>query len=163
MMHRLPRSLSRTLAGLWRHRRLIPVDMPSWCSPESSTSSPGNEQRSHDPDASSSSTPACRETPDRSVLPGEQDDPIGVVGFRTHRGEPAEAILDQEGRWCCPQLPVLDRVLNILFDPHRQSAEDEPLGHAELQRVAAWLKGTVQVGTARSCPRESSGCSRRPG
>src|SRR4051794_14508416 len=63
---------------------------------------------------------------------------IGVVTFLTHRGERAEAILDGEGRWRCPVLPVLDRVLNALHAPRRG---DLPFGHAELIRVAAWLKG----------------------
>ena len=42
---------------------------------------------------------------------------LGRVRFRTHRGEPAEAILDAQGTWSCPRLPVLDRVLNALFAP----------------------------------------------
>lgn len=64
---------------------------------------------------------------------------IGIVRFTTHRGESAEAILDDDGRWRCPRLPVLDRVLNILFDPRRDEAD----GQAALHRVAAWLKGEV--------------------
>jgi len=66
---------------------------------------------------------------------------IGVVDFPTHRGEPAEAILDGEGRWHCPQLPVLDRVLNILFDPRGRGEDGAPFGVEELRRVAAWLRG----------------------
>jgi hypothetical protein len=73
---------------------------------------------------------------------------IGVVIFTTHRGERAEAILDSEGRWRCPRLPVLDRVLNILFEPARQARGSAEFGHAELDRVAAWIKGRVRLGSA---------------
>ena len=66
----------------------------------------------------------------------------GVVVFTTHRGERAEAILDVAGRWRCPKLPVLDRVLNILFVPGAKA--DSPFGYDQLERVAAWIKGTVQ-------------------
>lgn len=69
---------------------------------------------------------------------------IGTVVFRTHRGETAEAILDREGRWRCPRLPVLDRVLNILYEPGRLPGGNLPYGHAELFRVAGWLKGEVR-------------------
>jgi hypothetical protein len=68
-----------------------------------------------------------------------------VVAFLTHRGEQAEAILDIEGVWCCPKLPVLDRVLNALHAPRRDSGHDVPFGLAELIRVAAWLKGVAKV------------------
>ncbi|WP_145275026.1 hypothetical protein [Tautonia plasticadhaerens] len=68
-----------------------------------------------------------------------------MVVFRTHRGERAEAILAGEGRWCCPGLPVLDRVLNALHGPSHDRGGVEPFGHAELARVAAWLKGEVRT------------------
>ncbi len=70
---------------------------------------------------------------------------IGMVIFTTHRGERAEAILDGEGHWRCPRLPVLDRVLNILFDPTRETMGVAPFGHDALRRVADWLKGVVQA------------------
>ncbi len=70
---------------------------------------------------------------------------IGMVIFTTHRGERAEAILDGEGHWQCPRLPVLDRVLNILFDPTREAIGVVPFGHDALRRVADWLKGVVQA------------------
>ena len=70
---------------------------------------------------------------------------IGMVIFTTHRGERAEAILDVEGHWRCPRLPVLDRVLNILFDPTRETMVVAPFGHDALRRVADWLKGVVQA------------------
>lgn len=66
---------------------------------------------------------------------------IGIVRFPTHRGEPAEAILDGDGRWRCPQLPVLDRVLNALYDPSRKGHSGDGFGYAEVQAVASWLKG----------------------
>ena len=70
--------------------------------------------------------------------------PIGLVAFRTHRGEPAAAILAATGTWRCPELPVLDRVLNVLFCPDESGQGDRPFGHAELDRVAAWIKGEVR-------------------
>lgn len=70
---------------------------------------------------------------------------VGVVVFRTHKGVRAEAILDGEGRWRCPELPVLDRVLNILYEPGRVPRGDLPFGYAELIRVAEWLRGVAKV------------------
>jgi hypothetical protein len=70
---------------------------------------------------------------------------VGRVLFRTHRDEPAEAILDEDGLWCCPQLPVLDRVLNILHSPKRTEGQAGAFGHAELERVAAWFQGTAKI------------------
>lgn len=70
---------------------------------------------------------------------------VGMVIFTTHRGERAEAILDDQGRWRCPELPVLDRVLNILFEPREGATADVSAGHDALHRVAAWLKGVVQA------------------
>ncbi|WP_169977785.1 hypothetical protein [Tautonia rosea] len=81
---------------------------------------------------------ALNPSPGRSTI-------LGKVVFQTHRGEPAEAILDHQGRWCCPQLPVLDRVLNILYEPGRVPGGNLPFGYAELIRVAAWLKGHVSL------------------
>jgi hypothetical protein len=70
---------------------------------------------------------------------------IGTIVFPTPRGGSAEAILDLEGKWRCPSLPVLDRVLNILYEPGRLPGGDLPYGHAELIRVARWLKGRVRL------------------
>ncbi len=84
--------------------------------------------------------------PSSEPLPPRQSEPIiGLVIFRTHRGERAEAILDHQGRWCCPKLPVLDRVLNILYEPRRVGQESAAFGHEALGRVVEWLKGTVEV------------------
>jgi hypothetical protein len=70
---------------------------------------------------------------------------IGVVVFLTHKKEQAEAILDMEGVWRCPELPVLDRVLNALHAPRRDAGDDVPFGLAELLRVASWFKGVAKV------------------
>jgi hypothetical protein len=87
-----------------------------------------------------------RLTPLSGLSVGTRPGPIiGMVIFTTHRGERAEAILDVEGRWRCPRLPVLDRVLNILFDPAREGMGGAPFGHVALRRVADWLKGVVEA------------------
>ena len=85
---------------------------------------------------------------------------IGVVVFLTHKREQAEAILDVEGVWRCPKLPVLDRVLNALHKPRRDATGTMPFGHPELIRVAAWLKGVVRF--HRPWP-EIDGRSEEPG
>ena len=77
-----------------------------------------------------------------------------MVHFPTHRGRPARAILDAAGRWRCPELPVLDRVLNALYAPEDGTEAEPSFGHDALQRVAAWLRGTVQ---RRDEAREGSG------
>lgn len=74
---------------------------------------------------------------DRSMI-------LGVVVFPNPRGEQLEAILDDQGRWSCPGLPVLNRVLNILYEPGRLDGGNLPFGHAELFRAADWLKGEVR-------------------
>ena len=74
----------------------------------------------------------------------------GVVRFRTHRGEPAEAILDERGHWQCPRLPVLNRVLNILYAPERVAVPGLSPEAAALLRVANWLKGTVSSRVERN-------------
>jgi hypothetical protein len=71
---------------------------------------------------------------------------IGKVLFTTHRGEPAEAILSLDGTWHCPQLPILDRVLNILHAPKRTDGQPGAFGQAELEKVAAWFQGRVKLG-----------------
>ncbi len=89
---------------------------------------------------------ARADTPIEVAPPSCHGTSLGWVIFMTHRGERAEAILDCEGRWSCPMLPVLDRVLNILFEPGRLASGEAPTGHEELDRVAAWLNGRVQLG-----------------
>ena len=104
--------------------------------------------------------PSCRLSPSSfrsAAIPASVPRPpltaevvIGRVAFLTHRKEPAEAILDGEGRWRCPGLPVLERPLNALFAPDRQAPGDSPFGYDVLIRVASWLKGEVrQSGTFR--------------
>jgi hypothetical protein len=72
---------------------------------------------------------------------------IGEVRFTIRGGEPAQAILDETGRWHCPRVPSLVRVLDALYDPRRGDHGDGPFGHAELEAVAAWLKGTALICT----------------
>jgi len=79
--------------------------------------------------------PATEEEP-----PGTPETMLGLVRFVTHKGEPAEAILDLRGRWRCPLLPVLERPLNILYDPRRF----KPFGAGALHAAAAWLNGTAR-------------------
>jgi hypothetical protein len=78
--------------------------------------------------------------PTAPAKPGEM---LGLVLFTTHRGELVEAILDLQGRWHCPRLPVLERPLNTLYDPRRVGPA--PFGVETLERAATWLKGTVQL------------------
>ena len=85
------------------------------------------------------------------IPPPAREANIGVVVFLTHKKEPAEAILDVEGTWRCPRLPVLDRVLNALYGPRWDAGGALPFGHAELIRVAAWLRGDARL-SARSRP-----------
>ena len=79
------------------------------------------------------------------VPPSRQGPIIGLVLFTTHRGERAEAILDGEGWWRCAELPVLDRVLNLLFVPRDEAEGVSPFGHDQLGLVAAWIKGEVRA------------------
>jgi hypothetical protein len=69
---------------------------------------------------------------------------VGEVVFLTHRKEQAEAILDGDGRWRCPKMPVLDRVLNALYEPRRFANSDMPFGYGALIAAATWLKGEVR-------------------
>ena len=80
-----------------------------------------------------------------SPVPHAHGSIISLVVFPAPRGEQAEAILDGEGTWRCPKRPVLDRVLNALYEPGRDATGDLPFGHAELVRVAAWLRGEVRL------------------
>ena len=79
------------------------------------------------------------------IRPTVREPDIGVVVFLTHKKEQAEAVVDMEGVWRCPELPVLDRVLNALHRPKPDSGDDVPFGLAELLRVACWLKGVAKV------------------
>ncbi len=83
------------------------------------------------------------------VVPAkEPDEDPGprCVAFPNHRGEQVEAFLDDAGRWDCPKLPVLNRVLNALYPPKAGSEGRQ----AALRAVAAWLKGNV--GRSKSAP-----------
>ena len=71
---------------------------------------------------------------------------VGVVVFPTHKKERAEAILDAHGVWRCPVLPVMERPLNLLYEPGRFPRGDRPFGYSALIRAAEWLKGEVRIG-----------------
>ena len=77
---------------------------------------------------------------------------MGTVRFSTHRGESAEAYLDESGRWHCPRVPVLVRVLDALYDPRRAESEFDEPERAQLLAAARWLKGSVEPAeTADAC------------
>ena len=70
---------------------------------------------------------------------------IGKVEFPTPRGDSAEAILDEAGRWSCPRLPVIVRVLDTLYTPRHEGADLRVRGPEQLRAAARWLKGTVRA------------------
>ena len=78
-----------------------------------------------------------------SIDDRREDRIIGVVEFRDHHKRLAEAVLAGDGTWNCPKLPVLNRVLNSLYDPRRSTLASVPFGHEAVRRTAAWLKGTA--------------------
>jgi hypothetical protein len=71
---------------------------------------------------------------------------IGRLRF-PYRQRTAEAVLHEDGRWQCPEVPSLVRVLDTLYSPRRDgpSAEDRRRHH--LDAAARWLKGTVESET----------------
>jgi len=70
---------------------------------------------------------------------------VGKIQFSTHRGDSAEAILDETGHWSCPRMPVLVRVLDTLYDPRTEGYIRPERAHEKLHAAARWLKGTVRV------------------
>ena len=57
----------------------------------------------------------------------------------------AEAVLDEEGRWHCPEVPALVRVLDTLYSPRRDGVYGDPrLARNHLVAAASWLHGTVE-------------------
>jgi hypothetical protein len=66
---------------------------------------------------------------------------IGRLRF-PYRQRTAEAVLREDGRWECPEVPSLVRVLDTLYSPNRDSSK-RPNRH--LQLAARWLKGTVEA------------------
>jgi hypothetical protein len=69
---------------------------------------------------------------------------IGTVDFATHRGEPAQAILDDAGHWHCEQMPVLVRVLDALYAP-KIGMNCGSMRADQLHAAARWLRGTVRL------------------
>jgi hypothetical protein len=70
---------------------------------------------------------------------------IGRLRF-PYQQRTAEAVLEDDGRWQCPEVPSLVRVLDILYSPRRDgsaAAADEHRARRHLHAAAQWLKGTV--------------------
>lgn len=65
---------------------------------------------------------------------------IGRLRF-PYRERTASAVLHEDGRWQCPEVPSLVRVLDALFSPRR----DGRLAGHHLHAAARWLKGTVEA------------------
>ncbi len=70
---------------------------------------------------------------------------IGRLHF-PYRQRLAEAVLQEDGRWRCPEVPALVRVLDALYSPGREGlAADHPRAVGHLHAAARWLKGTVET------------------
>jgi len=73
---------------------------------------------------------------------------IGRLRF-PYRQRTAEAVLSEDGRWHCPEVPALVRVLDTLYSPRRDGLDAEgQFGRRHLDNAARWLKGTVETETA---------------
>ena len=69
---------------------------------------------------------------------------IGRLHF-PYRHRTAEAVLDEDGRWRCPEVPSLVRVLDTLYSPRRDGpSPDGQRARRHLHAAARWLKGTVE-------------------
>ena len=69
---------------------------------------------------------------------------IGRLRF-PYRQRTAEAVLQEDGRWQCPEVPSLVRVLDTLYSPRRDgSSSDGQRARRHLHAAARWLKGTVE-------------------
>jgi hypothetical protein len=66
---------------------------------------------------------------------------IGRLRF-PYRQHTAEAVLLDDGRWECAEVPALVRVLDTLYSPRRDGSR-RPNRH--LHDAARWLKGTVET------------------
>ena len=105
------------------------------------------------PDAPGGDVPSCRGLPGGQASASEGAGLVGVVRFPTHRGAPAAAVLGRDGHWRCAELPVLDRVLNTLFEPRRWGSAGGPFGVEAVRAVAGWLRGaTVELPDADARP-----------
>lgn len=70
---------------------------------------------------------------------------IGRLRF-PYRQSTAEAVLHEDGRWQCPEIPSLVRVLDTLYSPDRDGHHADPHRAAHhLHDAARWLKGTVEA------------------
>jgi hypothetical protein len=71
---------------------------------------------------------------------------IGRLRF-PYRQRTAEAVLEEDGRWQCPEIPSLVRVLDTLYSPRRDgpSGADQRARRHHLHAAARWLKGTVEA------------------
>jgi len=70
---------------------------------------------------------------------------IGRLRF-PYRQRTAEAVLHEDGRWQCAEVPSLVRVLDTLYSPRRDGGHaDGQRAHLHLHAAARWLKGTVEV------------------
>jgi hypothetical protein len=68
---------------------------------------------------------------------------IGRLRF-PYQQRTAEAVLHEDGRWQCPEIPSLVRVLDALYSPRRDgTTADEQRARRHLHDAARWLKGTV--------------------
>ncbi len=66
---------------------------------------------------------------------------IGRLRF-PYRQSTAEAVLHEDGRWQCPEIPSLVRVLDTLYSPARDGHHADT---RHLHDAARWLKGTVEA------------------
>ena len=70
---------------------------------------------------------------------------IGRLRF-PYRQSIAEAVLDEDGRWQCTEIPSLVRVLDALYSPRREgSPSDARPASRHLHDAARWLKATVET------------------
>ncbi len=72
---------------------------------------------------------------------------IGRLRF-PFRERTASAVLHEDGRWQCPEVPSLVRVLDTLYSPRRDGLlADDHHARRHLYEAARWLKGTVEDGS----------------
>ncbi len=70
---------------------------------------------------------------------------IGRLQF-PFRERTATAVLEEDGRWRCPEVPAVVRVLDILYSPARDGQPDVgPPARHHLDAAARWLRGTVEA------------------
>ena len=70
---------------------------------------------------------------------------IGRLRF-PFRERTASAVLHEDGRWQCPEVPSLVRVLDTLYSPRRDGLPaDGQRARRHLHDAARWLKGTVEA------------------